>query len=85
MMLKRETVYELENTYDQIAEEDEEIVEQMFTKLDKLHSEVTRRHNYSKDDIDDKLVSLFVQAAQGQKIADKWAKGYLFYKYFDEE
>ncbi|TCP50737.1 hypothetical protein EV586_1223 [Tumebacillus sp. BK434] len=85
MMLKRETVYELENTYDQIADEDEEKVDQIFTKLDKLHGEVTRRHNYNTDEIDDKLVTLFTQAAQEQNIGENWAKGYLFYKYFDEE
>ncbi|ARU59641.1 hypothetical protein CBW65_00205 [Tumebacillus avium] len=85
MMLKRETVYELENTYDQIADEDEEKVDQIFTKLDQLHGEVTRRHNYNTDEIDDKLVTLFTQAAQGQNIEEKWAKGYLFYKYFDED
>jgi hypothetical protein len=85
MMLKRETVYDLENTYDQIAEEDEELVDQMFTKLEKLHGDVTRRHNYNTDEIDDKLVWLFIQAAGEQKIEEKWAKGYLFYKYFDEE
>ena len=85
MKLNRETVYDLENTYDDIADEDEELVDRVFTQLQKLHGEVTKRHNYKGDDIDDQLVTLFVKAAGEQKIEEKWAKGYLFYKYFDEE
>jgi len=85
MKLNRETVYDLENTYDEIADEDEELVDRMFTKLQKLHGDVTKRHNYKSDDIDDQLVTLFVKAAGEEKIEEKWAKGYLFYKYFDEE
>lgn len=85
MRLNRETVYDLENTYDQIADEDENRVEKMFTALDSIHADVTKRNNYQKDEIDDKLVSLFVQAASAKNIPEKWAKGYLFYKYFDEE
>ena len=85
MKLNRETVYDLENTYDEIADEDEELVDRMFTKLQKLHGDVTKRNNYKSDDIDDQLVTLFVKAAGEEKIEEKWAKGYLFYKYFDEE
>jgi hypothetical protein len=85
MRLNRETVYDLENTYDQIADEDEAQVDKMFTTLDALLPDVTKRNNYKTDEIDDKLVSLFVQAAAQKNIPEKWAKGYLFYKYFDEE
>ncbi|MBL0389490.1 hypothetical protein JJB07_23380 [Tumebacillus sp. ITR2] len=85
MMLSKETVYDLENFYDRIADEDEELVDQQFTKLETLHQDVVKKNKYKKDDIDDKLVTLFVQSATSQGIEEKWAKGYLFYEYFDKE
>lgn len=85
MPLTRETVYDLENKYDVIADKDEDMVDKNFTTLQSLHGEVTRRNNYKQDEIDDKLVSLFVQAAKEKNISEDWAKAYLFYVYFDEE
>ena len=85
MALSKETVYDLENTYDVIADEDEEVVDKMFTQLKPLLSDVVQRNKYKADDIDDKLVELFVKASAEKNIPEKWAKGYLFYAYFDEE
>jgi hypothetical protein len=85
MSLSKETVYDLENTYDVIADEDEEVVDKMFTQLKPLLSDVVQRNKYKADDIDDKLVQLFVKASAEKNISEKWAKGYLFYAYFDEE
>jgi hypothetical protein len=84
-MLSRETVYDLENFYDRIADEDEELVDNQFTKLESIHRDVVQKHKYKTDDIDDKLVNLFLQAATSQGVEEKWAKGYLFYEYFDKE
>ena len=77
MALSKETVYDLENTYD--------VVDKMFTQLKPLLSDVVQRNKYKADDIDDKLVELFVKASAEKNIPEKWAKGYLFYAYFDEE
>jgi hypothetical protein len=85
MKLNRETVYDLENQYDVIADKDEDLIDKKFTALQALHGEVTRKNNYGRDEIDDKLVSLFVQAAKEKNISEDWAKAYLFYVYFDEE
>ncbi|KEO80884.1 hypothetical protein [Tumebacillus flagellatus] len=85
MRLSKETVYDLENFYDRIADEDEELVDKQFTKLQPLHQDLVKKNNYKKDEIDDKLVSLFVQTASSRGIEEKWAKGYLFYEYFDNE
>jgi hypothetical protein len=84
MPLTRETVYDLENTYDESAEMDEEQVDKMFGSLQNVLGDVTKRLGYGPDDIDDKLVNQFLQAATQQNIPEKWAKGYLFYRYFDE-
>jgi hypothetical protein len=85
MMLSRQTVYDLENTYDQIAEEDEELVDKMFSQLQPLLGQVASKLKYKKDEIDDKLVTQFLQAAKDKNIPEKWAKGYLFYHYFDDD
>lgn len=85
MMLSRETVYDLENFYDRIADEDEELVDKKFTKLESLHKNVVKKHTYKADEIDDKLVTLFLEAAAAEGIEEKWAKGFLFYEYFDKE
>ncbi|HEU4962381.1 MAG TPA: hypothetical protein VFV52_00760 [Bacilli bacterium] len=85
MALSRQTVYDLEEVYDVVAELDEEQVDKMFTKLQPILRDVVGKNKYGKDEIDDRLVELFVAAAKQAGVEEKWAKGYLFYVYFDDE